>query len=139
MILPKRFSPSFDVMTFSRQSIEGSAIILNGTDGLNIADNTQVTGGGSVKTQPIYVSGFNYFELVFKAGLFNVSLVKLDPRDNSTELYEIAMGSVADIFAITRLTLELHGLHTIKLKLSNTDPTNVSWIETIYGFNLSKI
>lgn len=76
MILPKRFSPSFDVMTFSRQSIEGSAIILNGTDGLNIADNTQVTGGGSVKTQPIYVSGFNYFELVFKAGLFNVSLVK---------------------------------------------------------------
>lgn len=139
MILPKRFAPSFDAMTFSRQSIEGSAIILSGSDGLNIADNTQVTGGGSVKTQPIYVSGFNYFELVFKAGNFSVSLVKLDPRDNSTELYEVAMGSVPDIYSITRLAIELHGLHTVKLKLSNNDASSISWIETIYGLNLSKI
>ena len=139
MILPKRFSPSFDVMTYSRQSIEGSAIILNGADGLNIADNTQVVGGGSVKTQPIYVSGFNFFELLVQAGDFNLSLVKLDPRDNFTELYELAMGSTVNNGGISKLSIEAHGLHTIKLKLSNNDPVNVSWIGSIYGFNLSKI
>lgn len=138
MILPKRFAPSFDAMTFSRQSIEGSAIVLSGSDGLNIADSTQVTGGGSVKTQPIYVAGFNFFKLMFQAGTFAVSLVVLDPRDNATELYEEAMGSVADITAITRLTLELSGLHTIKVKFANQDPSNVSWIGSVYGLYLSK-
>jgi hypothetical protein len=139
MILPKRFAPSSDVMLYSRQSIEASAIVLSGADGLNIANDTQIAGGGAVVTQPIYVAGFNWFKLVLQAGDVSASLVMLDPQDNATELYEYAMGSASNNGGISQLQLELHGMHTIKLKISNNSPSAVNSIGTIWGLVLSKI
>lgn len=143
MILPMRFAPSYDVQAFSRQTVEATAVVLNGTDGLNISPALTLAAAGSVKTQPIYVAGYNLFNVKLKGGgtdaNIGVIIVELDPTDNATELFEHGMGSTVDPFAIGVVEKILHGMHTIKLKFYNTSAVNTAVIDTIYGLRLATI
>ena len=141
MILPMRFAPGYDSMPQSRQTIEASAIVLNGADGLNLTLPYAIAPGAGVTTGAIYVAGFNYFTVLLMcgSGQLGVAIVTLDPNDNTTELHETSIGSTNGPGVTTRLEKEMHGLHTIKLKFFNSDVVNVSYISTLYGLYLSTI